>query len=178
MATFFGTACSNHNKKNTSAENNLTAQAPADSIETKKLSEYFIEKRIGGQVKVQLKNALPENGMGFYVYFMKSKDTVKELKLFIQFEDRDVYQFSVGGQKYTYKSNFSKGKGNNKINWYDYKMSAIDISLLYALIKSGSARIIFGDGTSVVVDKETIEGIKQTLEYFEESGGKYPPYIQ
>jgi len=178
MIILTGIACSNQNKNTIPAENESFDSFLNDSLENKALSEYFTEKKSGGLIKVQPKVTLSENGTGFYVYFTKNKNEIKDLKLFIQFEDRDIYQFSVKGQKYTYKSNFSKGSGKNKINWYDYKMSAIDIGLLYALIKSESARIIFSDGTSVLVSDEDRESIRRTLAYFEELGGRYPPYIQ
>lgn len=158
-------------------EKDTITTGKASNIES--LAPYFSEEKSGGKTWIQIKDALPEDQNGFYVYFRKENKIAKGLRMRIQYGDYDIYQFSVDGTNYTFKANRSKSsdgrfvKGTG-LNWYDYDVKRNDLKFLEAVIKSKNTRIIFSDGTSVPVTDEIKVGIRKTLDYFEALGGQLP----
>lgn len=144
-----------------------------DTLNIDSLATYFEKK---GSI-IKIKNPL-ENNTGFYVYFTFSKGKAKNLMFYIQYEDRTLYQFSVNGEKYTYKTLKSKGRKEKKIAWYDYPIKTMDIKLFRSIINTDSSRIIFSDGTSILIDAKSKDALKKTLDYYELLGGTFPPYLE
>lgn len=175
VAIFVFLSCADVKKNTNNAEESVQTVAIADSPEelnVDSLAQYF--ERKGS--RVQLKDVLPYN-MGFYVYFQMVNGKAKNMKLFIQYEDHDMYRFSVDGERYAYRTDKCKGKGDNKVCWYDYPVKTMDFRLLRSIITSKSARVIFSDGTSVLITDEQKDALKKTFDYFELLGGQFPPYF-
>jgi hypothetical protein len=137
------------------------------------LSVYFERKNS----RVRIKGALAEDKTGICVYFSIVRGKARNLKMYIQYGEHDVYQFNINNERYSYKTVNTKGSGDDKICWYDYKVRTMDMRFIRALIKAQSVRVVFSDGTSELISRETLDGIEKTLRFYELLGGKYPPYM-
>ncbi len=176
LLIFFG--CNNQVKEMPSEKDDiidsvfLSGGSQEEKLSEESLASYFT--KVGSTIK--LKDALPD-GTGLYVYFQQVNGKAKNLMLYIKYSDYNIYQFNIDGERYTYKTEKSKGRGENKEYWYDYSIRTMDMKFLRSLLHSESVRVIFSDGTSIPVTDDTKTGIKRTLEYFEILGGEFPPYM-
>lgn len=175
ISILFFVSCETSPHKQTLREGN-------DSVDTTKtqhdfLPQLFEKKKLHGTTEVMIKDALPENNSGFYIVFRLQNGKATDPKLHIQYAGQNVFQFSVNGDKYTYKSNFSKGKGENRSEWYEYDLRPEDMRLFYSLDHAKSANIIFSDGTLLPLHQYEVDNINKTLLYFEQLGGKRPSMI-
>jgi len=172
-------SCGNMPKDDSSGkEKNEITAAEKDTVEKEvpnkeSLAEYFTTDNS----RIQVKDALADDKTGFCIYFSKVNGKARGLKMHIQYGDRDIYQFSIDRDRYTYKSNHSKGSRKNRTYWYDYDVEAKDMKFLRALIKSKSASIIFSDGTGISISEEVKKQIERTLDYYTLLEGKFPSVI-
>ena len=178
-------ACGNNRTKpdpNNKNVDTIAIQQAIDSVTVDKPSigsfaPYFVEQKNGDVLWIQTKNALSADQQGIYVYFQNDNSVAKNLRLRIQYGETS-YKFVCDGKTCNYAPNRSKSSDSRfvegEFGWYDDYVKSTDLKFLETLAASNEAKLILGDGQTLVIDSSIKSNIKRTLDYFEAMDGLLP----